>query len=116
MSQKEPDYETIILLKLGVVEDLLKAFMASLAELPKKKGGGSTPVYARATGTIIWEEYVIRGEKIREGESLGIIETDKGPEWIHSPNSGFPFVLAEQGTTVLRGQKIAIIKKDRALV
>ncbi|OHB90344.1 MAG: hypothetical protein A3E19_02480 [Planctomycetes bacterium RIFCSPHIGHO2_12_FULL_52_36] len=115
MTDKGADYETIILLKLGATEGQLKSFMSSLSKPFQKKGGGSTPVHAKIDGTIIWEEYVISGEEVREGESLGIIETDQGWEDVPSPTDGFPFTRVEQGAQVYRGQLIATLEKDLAL-
>ena len=115
MTYKEPNYGTVILLKLGAMEGQLKSFMSSLSKPFQKKGGGSTPVHAKIDGTIIWEEYVISGEEVREGESLGIIETDQGWKDVPSPTDGFPFIQVEQGAQVYRGQLIATIEKDRAL-
>lgn len=50
MTYKEPDYETVILLKLGVMEDLLKSFMASLEEIPQKKRGNPPVAQGKRLG------------------------------------------------------------------
>lgn len=64
-----------------------------------------------STGTIVsWIKH--NGDKVKEGENLFELETDKAVLEIPSPGTGTLEVLVEEGTEVKIGQKVAMLDSD----
>ncbi len=64
-----------------------------------------------STGTIVsWIKH--NGDKVKEGENLFELETDKAVLEIPSPGTGTLEILVEEGTEVKIGQKVALLNSD----
>ncbi|HHT9132487.1 MAG TPA: hypothetical protein ACFYED_08360 [Candidatus Tripitaka californicus] len=110
MPHKEPDYETVILLKLGAMEGLLKSFMSSLKEPPRVKGGSPSPVGAPGDGKVLrW--YKTTGEWVRDSHTLCEFETESDQyRWpVAAPTTGYLHVLVGVGIRVSAGTIIATV-------
>ena len=112
MPHKEPDYETVILLKLGAMEGLLKSFMSSLREPPRVKGGSPFPVGAPGDGKVLqWYKtggWVVNSHAICKFE----IESDQYPpeSWdVLAPITGYLHVLIGEGIRVSAETIIATV-------
>lgn len=111
MPYKEPDYETVILLKLGAIENSLKSFMSSLKEPLQKEWGRAVIVYAPVSGRISW--FFGDDNEVKEGWVICSINYDPArPEKnVPSPATGHLFIHreAEGGELVYGGMPIAHI-------
>ncbi|OHB94404.1 MAG: hypothetical protein A3E19_06530 [Planctomycetes bacterium RIFCSPHIGHO2_12_FULL_52_36] len=109
MPHKEPDYETVILLKLGAMEGLLKSFMSSLKEPPRLKGGSPFPVGAPGDGKVL--RWYRTGGKVTGGHTLCDFKIESDPEpWpVAAPITGYLHVLVGVGIRVSAGTIIATV-------
>lgn len=118
MPHKEPDYETVILLKLGAMEGLLKSFMSSLGEPLERKRGGVSKVEAPADGRVLkW--YWNNHDPVGVNDTLCEFEFDQDPprtENIPSPAEGKLFIAVGWGRPVRAGTLIATVEPEYALV
>ena len=118
MPRKEPDYETVILLKLGAMEGLLKSFMSSLGEPPERKRSGVSKVEAPADGEVVWW-YWNNHASVGAGDPLCEFKIDQYPPRtvnIPSPAKGKLFKVAWPGHKVRAGALIATVEPEYALV
>lgn len=110
MPHKEPDYETVILLKLGAMEGLLKSFMSSLKEPPRVKGGNPSPVGAPGDGKVLrW--YKTTGERVIRDHTICEFETESDQyRWpVTATITGYLHVLVGEGIRVSAGTIIATV-------
>ncbi|MDI6760886.1 MAG: hypothetical protein QMD05_08665 [Candidatus Brocadiaceae bacterium] len=107
MTQREADYEAVIVQKLRAMEDLLKSFMSSLEELPRKML--RTQVRSRTYGQIRWWTDLL---EVEDNERLCFIEGKAGAsdENVYAPRAGRLLILAFVGEDVEVGQVIAEIE------
>lgn len=110
MPRREPDYETVILLKLGAMEGLLKSFMSSLGEPPRVKGGSPFPVGAPGDGKVLWW-YKTTGEWVEDSHTICEFETESDQyRWpVAAPIAGYLHVLVGVGIRVSAGTIIATV-------
>ncbi|MEK7822574.1 MAG: hypothetical protein AAB260_05990 [Planctomycetota bacterium] len=117
MPHKEPDYETVILLKLGAIEGRLRSFMSSLGEPPERKRGGISKVEAPADGRVrkwYWNNH----DTVGVNDTLCEFEFDQSPprtENIPSPAEGKLYIVAWEGDDVLAGALIATVEPEYSL-
>lgn len=117
MPHKEPDYETVILLKLGAMEGLLKSFMSSLGEPPERKRGGVSKVEAPADGRVLnW--YWNNHDPVEVNDPLCEFGFDQYPprtQNIPSPATGQLFIAVWEGYDVRAGALIATVEPEYSL-
>lgn len=113
MTHKEPDYETVILLKLGAIEGQLRSFMSSLGEPSRVKGGSPFPVGAPGDGKVL-QWYRTTGAWVVDSHAICKfeIESDQYPpeSWdVLAPITGYLHVLVGEGIRVSAETTIATI-------
>ncbi|MBI5125193.1 MAG: hypothetical protein HZA70_03050 [Planctomycetes bacterium] len=113
MTYKEPNYETVILLKLGAMEGQLKSFMAGLEEPLLRKKVLAT-IEAPVSGTIVrWKR---TSGWVGFGTHLCTIRATKlyggGIFWVKSTHEGYLHlhISAGEGYEVSAGETIATIE------
>lgn len=119
MTYKEPDYETLILLKLRAMEDFLKSFMSSLNEPFQRKQRMSIQVQApaRFEKCRIYRWNFRDGDTVVGGDLLCVVENIRIPgdaENVYSPAMGILNILVRAGEEVRGGGTIATIRVEFA--
>jgi len=116
MTQREADYEAVTLQKLRAMEDLLKSFMAGLAE-PLQRKGSEIRVYAEITGIIHW--YVSALQPVKYGDNLCRIYSTERPGVstdVSARGGGYLFIEpgTDEGVMVGMGDLIATIVQEES--